>query len=93
MTIHAGFAGGRLHLGDTDAPAFFRSKRRAPISGPALHIAETRNADGETLLQARRLSLLLNARNLRNQRRSKEASACEAELRAVTHQLLSLGEP
>lgn len=92
MTIHAEFAGRRLHLGDTASPAFFRSRRSADTSGPAMTIAETRNYVGEGLLQARRLALLKTAKHLRNQRRCKEASICEAELRRVTLHLLAIGE-
>jgi hypothetical protein len=56
---------------------------------PALHTETTPNADGLALLQARRLALLTEARRHKNLRRSKRASICEAELRAVTHQILN----
>lgn len=92
MTIHATFVDRRLHLGDTESLGCFRSRRSADTYGPAMTIAEMRNSVGDRLLLARRLALLSTARHLRNQRRCKEASACEAELREVTLHLLSVGE-
>ena len=93
MTIHAAFAGQRLHLGDSESQGCFRSRRSADTYGPAMTIAEMRNSVGERLLLARRLALLRTARHLRNQRRCREASLAEAELSEVTLQLLAIGEP
>lgn len=53
--------------------------------------AEFRQAFTEQHLQARRMALIGTARHLRNQMRCSEASTCEAELRAVTHELLAMG--
>ena len=61
----------------------------AARSGPARITDPTPNADGLPELQARRVSLLAEAERHRNLRRSKLASICEAELRAVTHQILA----
>lgn len=61
----------------------------ADTCGPAPITAPTQNGDGLALLQARRLVLLTEARRLRDLRRSKEASICEAELRDVTHRILA----
>jgi|GEM_PF-4987023 len=65
----------------------------APISGPALPTATTPSADGLAQLQARRQALLAEAARQKNLRRSREASRCEADLRAVTHQILSTRTP
>ena len=93
MTIHAAFAALRKRLTGSAFPAFFRSKRAADISGPALDAATKRSDADLTLLGARRLALIEEARRQRNLRRSKAASACEAQLRAVTLQILAAGEP
>jgi hypothetical protein len=60
---------------------------------PALPTATTPSADGLAQLQARRLALLEEAARQKSLRRSKEASICEAELRVVTHQILSTRTP
>ena len=57
--------------------------------GPAPNTAPRQSSDGLVLLQARRLVLLREAARLRNLRRSKEASTCEAELRRVTNEILN----
>ena len=74
-------------------PVLFRSCRSTSegIAGPALTAAMQRNSFSERLLQARRMALIGTARHLRNQMRCSEASTCEAELRAVTHELLAQG--
>jgi hypothetical protein len=59
-------------------------------SGPAQITAPMPNADGLALLQARRLALLVQAERLRNLRRNRDASICEAELRRVTHEILAV---
>lgn len=86
-------AGPRTRRGVSDSPAFFRSCRSSAegIAGPALTAAMQRNSFSERLLQARRMALIGTARHLRNQMRCSEASTCEAELRAVTHELLAQG--
>lgn len=61
----------------------------ADRSGPALITAPTLSEDGLQALQARRRVLLVQAERLRNLRRNKDASICEAELRAVTHEILN----
>jgi hypothetical protein len=75
---------------------------RAEASGPAKTIGENstpaglpvmdRQAFDEALLLARRAALIATARHLRDQRRSRLASICEAELRAVTLQMLAMGD-
>ena len=60
-------------------------------AGPVLTTAPRSRPDGLPQLQARRQSLLTEARRLRNLRRSKDASICEAELRRVTHEILKEG--
>lgn len=92
MTIHAQPAALRHPLTGSDAPAFFRSKRAEATDGPALITAMRRNAFSEALLLARREALASTARHLRNQSRCKEASLAMTELRAVTLQLLVMGE-
>jgi len=92
MTILARFAGLLLPPTDTAAPALFRSKRRADTDGPALNTAMKRNDFSEALLLARREALASTARHLRNQSRCREASLAEAELRAVTLQILASGQ-
>ena len=63
------------------------------ISSHARITAPRPSSDGLVLLQARRLVLLREAARLRNLRRSKEASTCEAELRRVTHRILAETSP
>lgn len=74
-------------------PAYFVTCRSSAegIDGPAMIAAEMRSCFSERLLQARRMALIGTARHLRNQMRCSEASTCEAELRAVTHELLAQG--
>lgn len=91
MTIRAAFAGlfrPRL-ASDTPARFLLLSGASADTSGPAPITETTPSGDGLELLQARRLVLLTEARRLRDLRRSKDASMCEAELRDVTHRILS----
>ncbi len=59
--------------------------------GPALTTAPRSRPDGLWRLQARRQVLLTEARKHRNLRRAKAASASEAELRRVTHEILKQG--
>ena len=88
-------AGPRTRRMVSDSPAPFRSCRStgADTAGPAMIAAMQRNSFSERLLQARRMALIGTARHLRNQMRCSEASTCEAELRAVTHELLAQGAP
>ena len=94
MTIHAAFAAPRLHLSVSAGPAPTAACRpeSSGISGPVLTIAETRSAVSLALLQARRLALLAEGQRLRDQRRSKAASASEGHLRRVTLDILAMGE-
>jgi len=90
MTIHAAFAGRRLHLGDSASPACFQSRNPEDTYGPALTIAEMRNCAGEALLLARRRALIGTLRHLRR----KHRSTCDAmaDLQSVTLALLAQGE-
>ncbi len=54
-------------------------------------LAMDRQAFNKAMLLARREALSSTARHLRDQRRSKAASICEAELRAVTMEILAMG--
>jgi hypothetical protein len=93
MTILARFVGLLPRRSASGFPAPDHSYRQASAAqcGPAQITAPTPNADGLALLQARRLALLTEARRHKNLRRSKAASASEAELRAVTHEILKHG--
>ena len=89
-----------------DIPPGPRSPRihlsRAEVSGPAKNIGANltpvglpvmdRQAFDEALLLARREALIATARHLRDQRRSRDASICEAELRAVVNACLAMGD-
>lgn len=83
----------RMPRGVSDSPAYFVTCRSSAedTDGPAMIAAMQRNSFSERLLQARRMALIGTARHLRNQMRCSEASTCEAELRAVTHELLAQG--
>ena len=91
MTILARFVALLPRRLATDTPARFPPLKAesAFTSGPAQITAPMPNADGLALLQARRLALLTEARRHKNLRRSKAASASEAELRRVTHEILN----
>ena len=89
--------------GAIGGPAYFASKRRAGISGYAMTTeptlscdglaqAETRQAFQAAQLLAQRAALIGTAKHLRNMRRSKAASTCEAELRSVVNACLAMGE-
>lgn len=93
----------RQPRGAIGVPAYFVSKRRAGISGCAMPTDPTLNCDGlmqaqtrqafhEALLLARREVLASTAKHLRNQSRCREASLAMADLRAVTHELLAMGD-
>ena len=56
-----------------------------------LHAAEARQRFKEAMMLARREALAATARHLWTQRRCSLASTCEAELRAVTHEILAMG--
>lgn len=78
-----------------------RSRSEA-MSGPVISTETHSTPDGlpvmdrqafhEAMLLARREALIGTAKHLRNMRRSKAASTCEAELRAVVNACLSMGE-
>lgn len=90
MTIHAFDAAGTPSSAFV-FPAHDHSFPQASgdTSGHAPITAPRPSSDGLVLLQARRLVLLREAARLRNLRRSKEASTCEAELRRVTNEILN----
>ena len=94
MTIHVRSVLPRLHLSVFAGPAPTAPchPESGDTYGPALSIAETRSAVSLALLQARRLALLAEGQRLRNQRRSRAASASEARLRRVTLDILAMGE-
>jgi len=56
-----------------------------------LHAAQARQRFREMMLGARREILAADAKRLRGQMRCKLASICEAQLRDVTHEILSQG--
>jgi hypothetical protein len=56
-----------------------------------MHQAEARQRFREALLLARREALAATAKHLWRQRRCREASLVESELRAVTHEILAHG--
>lgn len=93
MTIRAAFAALFRRRSASAFPVRSQPFRLASAarSGPARHIAPMQSGDGLAQLQARRLALLEEAARQKGLRRSKEASICEAELRVVTHQILSNG--
>ena len=83
----------RMPRGGSVSPAYFVTCRSSAedTDGPPMTAAMQRNRFSERLLQARREALASTAKHLRNQMRCSEASTCEAELRAVTHELLAQG--
>lgn len=91
MSILARFAGLFPRRGASDTPdrSPLLLDASARISGPVPRTGRTQSADGLALLKARRMVLLTEARRLRDLRRSKDASTCEAELRAITTELLA----
>ena len=91
MSILAAYAAIRQRLMGSDWPDLSQPYRMASEDtySPAQITAPMPNADGLALLQARRLALLTEARRHKNLRRSKAASASEAELRRVTHEILN----
>jgi hypothetical protein len=58
---------------------------------PATSIEPRPSADGLQALQARREELAARLARLQRQGRSREASACSAELRAVTTEIMIMG--
>jgi hypothetical protein len=89
--------------GDTVSPAFFLSKRSEATDGPApiiapkskpdgLRPAETRHSLQMQMLLARREILCQTAAKMRDQRRCREASICEASARRVVYDILAGGE-
>jgi hypothetical protein len=70
----------------------------APITDPPLKPdgllqAERRDQTQARMLLSRREILIQTAAKMRDQRRSREASICEASARKVTHDILAMGEP
>lgn len=63
--------------------------RGAPF-GPAQSTGQQRSKDGLLQLLIQRELLMADARHLKNNRRSKAASRCEAELRRVTQKIMKL---
>ena len=90
MITLAAFAGGFRRLLATATPVTVESFPRpsADASGPAPNASPRPRPDGAAQLKTRRMILAAKAADLRNQRRSKDASTCEAELRAVTLECL-----
>lgn len=80
----------RMHLMAFESPAFFRSRRAEATAGPAQDALPTPRDCFKLHLQAQRLTLLREAERLRNLRRNKAASICEADLRDVTTMLLEM---
>lgn len=85
-----------LHADETPRSAFASPApdhscqlESAATFSPAPLTAPMPNCDGLVLLQARRLVLLREAARLRNLRRAKASSICEAELRRVTNEILN----
>jgi len=87
----------------SDCPAFFRSRKSAAMSGRAkitdqpllpdgLTQAQTRQRLTEAMMMARREALAATARHLWTQRRCRAASLATDQLRAVTHDLLAMGQ-
>ena len=93
MTIPAMYAETPLPLTDTACRGHTAPLQGEAMFGCALTIAVMRNGAGEALLQTRRLLLLNEAQRLRNLRRFRASSICEAELRRVTLAILAQGEP
>jgi hypothetical protein len=62
----------------------------AGISGHANPVSQSPSRDGLAQLRIQREVLLSEAQRLRNLRRSKDASTCEAELHTVTHHIMWL---
>lgn len=59
--------------------------------GPAMTIEPTQRRAGLQALQARREALAERLARLQRQNRSREASVCSAELRAITTQIMIMG--
>ncbi len=95
MTIRAAFAALFRRRSASAFPVRSQPFRLASAarSGPARHIAPMQSGGGLAQLQARCLALLEEAARQKSQRRSKEASICEAELRVVAHQIIRTRKP
>ena len=92
MTIHASPAEETPHSGFASlGPSPSYHPASAAPSSPAPTTVQMPNADGLALLQARRLVLLQAADRQKRLRRSKQASIYEAQLRAVTNEILNHG--
>ena len=91
MTWHVPFAAIRSLLWRSDTPAFGQNltRRSANTYSPASRAYPMPRNGGD--LPALRLVLLFEAKRARDMRQSKLASAIEADLRNVTHQIMSRG--
>lgn len=93
MILRAAFAGLRARLTATAGQA---TASASPLTGrasytPATYARTLPRDVGEPQLPALRLALLCEARKARDMRQAKLAALIEADLRAVTHQILSKG--
>ena len=93
MTIRAAFAESFRRLLATASPVTVDCFPWPSVDacGPAQPASPRPRPDGAAQLKTRRMVLTARAADLRNQRRSKDASTCEAELRAVTLECLRRG--
>lgn len=87
--LNAAFAAIRSRLTGSDTPASYPRLPTAIISGHAQRAYPMPRNGGD--LPALRLVLLFEAKRARDMRQSKLAAAIEADLRNVTHQILSRG--
>lgn len=94
MATHAPSAAATAPHGATGCPACdpLCQPESAGICGSATITATKPSDDGPLPLGALRLALLTEARRLKNLRKSKVASICEAKLRRVTHEILGRGK-
>ena len=71
-------------------PVIVASASQTPSYGPAKRAYPLPRDVGPQQLPALRLALLTEAKRAKQLRQSKLAAQCEADLRAVTHQMLDL---
>ena len=87
--LNAAFAAIRSRLTGSAIPASYPRFPIGPTYGHAQRAYPMPRNGGD--LPALRLILLFEAKRARDMRQSKLASAIEADLRSVTHQILSRG--
>lgn len=88
--ILAPYVAPRMHPSDTGLQALLADCKSRPIFGPVPIAAKPPKSDGVARMIEREI-LAAEAKHLRNLSRCREASACEAKLRAVTLGLLRGG--